>query len=409
MRAAWPTKPLGDVCRLIGGGTPSKDKPQYYGGSIPWATVRDMRSEVISTTEYAITEAAVADSATNVVPGGSVVIATRVGLGKTCLLARDTAINQDLRGVIPDDSEQVSVRFLLLKSMSEVIVAEGTGATVQGVKLPFLRSLPFPVPSIAEQHCIVAVLDEAFADIAVARANVEENLENARAVFESYLQLIFCRRGDGWLEGQLGSCVESISTGPFGSLLHKSDYEIGGISLVNPINILGSAIVPDDGKAVGKAKAAELANYALREDDIVIGRRGEIGRCAVVTRDQSGWLCGTGCFVIRPSERTDSRFLAQLLRSPTYRGRLERLAGRATMPNISNVDLAGLVVALPAMREQRAVAARIDELSDARWALVATYQRKLAALDELKQSLLHQAFTGQLTKMPEADLEAALA
>ena len=103
MKAGWHTKQLGDICRLIGGGTPSKGKMEYYAGNIPWATVRDMRSEVITETECKITKEAVKSSATNVIPMGNIVIATRVGLGKVCLLGQDTAINQDLRGIVPID------------------------------------------------------------------------------------------------------------------------------------------------------------------------------------------------------------------------------------------------------------------------------------------------------------------
>ena len=128
MKAGWQVKSLGEVCHLIGGGTPSKDNADFYTGNIPWATVRDMRSDVITDTEHKITEAAIKSSSTNIIPSGSVIIATRVGLGKVCLLNQDTAINQDLRGIYPKDKTKLSARFLFwwLKSVSNVIVAEGT-------------------------------------------------------------------------------------------------------------------------------------------------------------------------------------------------------------------------------------------------------------------------------------------
>jgi hypothetical protein len=148
MKNGWGIRNLGDLCEVVGGGTPPKDTPAYYSGKIPWATVRDMRQDVITETECRITKEAVQRSATNIIPSGNVVIATRVGLGKVCMLAQDTAINQDLRGIIPRDTTTLSVRFLFwwLKSIADVIVAEGTGATVQGVKLPFVKSLQIPAP-----------------------------------------------------------------------------------------------------------------------------------------------------------------------------------------------------------------------------------------------------------------------
>ncbi len=202
MSSAWPTKNLGDICNIIGGGTPSKKNAEFYTGNIPWATVRDMKNSLISKTEFNITSEAVKGSSTNVIPSGNVVIATRVGLGKVCILGQETAINQDLRGVIPQSTKTLDVGFLFwwLKSVAPTIVAEGTGATVQGVKLPFVKSLQIPLPPLPEQKRIVAILDEAFAGIDTAAANTEKNLANARELFDSYLNAVFTQKGDGWVE-----------------------------------------------------------------------------------------------------------------------------------------------------------------------------------------------------------------
>jgi type I restriction enzyme S subunit len=157
----WEEKMLGEVCDVIGGGTPSKANNDFYGGDIRWATVRDMKGEIITDTEYKITKDAVKNSSTNIIPKGNVIIATRVGLGKICLIEHDTAINQDLRGVLPINPKVLSVDFLYrwFKSIAHKIAEHGTGATVQGVKLPFIKSLPIPLPPLKEQQAIVTKLD----------------------------------------------------------------------------------------------------------------------------------------------------------------------------------------------------------------------------------------------------------
>ena len=99
MKHNWEYKRLGEVCNFIGGGTPSKSIAKYYNGNIPWATVRDMVNFKLSETEFTITEEAVANSSTNILPKGMIVISTHVGLGKICMLMQDTAINQDLKGI----------------------------------------------------------------------------------------------------------------------------------------------------------------------------------------------------------------------------------------------------------------------------------------------------------------------
>jgi type I restriction enzyme, S subunit len=193
MNAAWKMRSLGDVCRIVGGGTPPKDRAAYYSGSIPWATVRDMRTDLITATEYKITQDAVRCSATNIVPAGNVVIASRVGLGKICIVAQDTAINQDLRGIIPINRDVLIERYLFwwLKSVAHLIRKAGTGATVQGVKLPFLRALRIPIPSVLEQRRIVDILDESSKAIDVAKATIAMNLRHVEAVFQSHLEAIF--------------------------------------------------------------------------------------------------------------------------------------------------------------------------------------------------------------------------
>ena len=177
----WKTAKLGEVCDSKGGGTPSKSNESFYKGNIPWATVRDMRNERLSCTEMSITEEAIKNSSTNLIPSGTIITATRVGLGKVCVLAQDTAINQDLKAIIPKTEElDNSFLYWLLKNIAHVIVGAGTGATVQGVKLSFVKGLEIPIPAITEQNRIVDILEQAVADLEQVRAKTEQNLKNAR-------------------------------------------------------------------------------------------------------------------------------------------------------------------------------------------------------------------------------------
>ena len=260
-----------------------------------------------------------------------------------------------------------------------------------------LKTIKLAIPnSEAEQQRIVAILDEAFEAIAAARANAEQNRQNAQALFESYLQSVFSQRGEGWVDTTIAAATGGVFTGPFGSLLHKSDYIEHGIPLVNPAHITSVGIEPDLRKTVSEETAQRLSNYIMRAGDIVIGRRGEMGRCAIVTDIEDGWLCGTGSFVIKPSERCDARYLVRLLRSESCKTQLENIAGGAVMPNLSNTDLSNFPIILPPIDMQRSVLRKIDLMAEKTQHLESLYQRKIAALDELKQSLLQQAFNGSL-------------
>jgi type I restriction enzyme S subunit len=189
----WPVKTLGDVCDLVGGGTPSKDRPEFYGGDIPWATVRDLNVEILRSTEHSITAEALKSSSSNVIPAGSVVIATRVGLGKAVIVAQNTAINQDLRGLVVKNQSEVLSDYLFrwYLSMAHLVVAAGTGATVQGVKLPFVSGLEIPLPPLDEQRRIVELLDSMRAKTSEMVAAYDTKLTAAKNLCQSILEAAF--------------------------------------------------------------------------------------------------------------------------------------------------------------------------------------------------------------------------
>ena len=187
------TSLLGEVCNVIGGGTPSKANEEFYTGTIPWATVRDMNKDNLDITDYKITEEAVRLSATNIIPANNVVIATRVGLGKVCILNQDTAINQDLRGVIPKSNDILDVNYLFLwfKFIAEKIIQAGRGATVQGVTLPFIKSLAIPVPTLIKQQNTVVKIQSIFNNTELAKNSYITKINELAVLKQSILQRAF--------------------------------------------------------------------------------------------------------------------------------------------------------------------------------------------------------------------------
>lgn len=389
---------LGDVCQVIGGGTPSKNKAKYYSGNIPWATVRDMRSEVITETECKITREAIKCSATNIIPSGNVVIATRVGLGKVCLLGQDTAINQDLRGIVPIDPKILSVRFLFwwLKSIANLIVAEGTGATVQGVKLPFVKSLQAPVPPLLEQQRIVGILDEAFEGLATAKANAEKNLQNARALFESHLESVFTQGGKGWVEKPLGD-LATFRNG----INYTKESKGERVKIVGVRNFQKhfSAPLDDLDTVTIDGKLSELDS--LKKDDILAVRSNGnielIGRCILVG-EVTEKISHSG-FTIRIRLSNGSvipKYVCHFMKSSGSRKLLTEGGTGTNIKSLNQGMLSTLAIPFPPIAAQKVLVGKIESLSEETQRLESICQQKLASLDELKKSLLHQAFTGQL-------------
>lgn len=337
------------------------------------------------------------------VPTQGDIVVTAIGtIGNTYIVREDDKFYFKDASVLwlKKTSDVVSeyINYWFKSSLMREQLEVGNGATVDTLTISKLQSLMVPLPSLTEQKRIVAILDQAFANIDQARATAEANLKNARELFDSYLGQVFSKRSPEWADTTLGQATGGVFTGPFGSLLHQSDYIEGGIPLVNPAHITSCGIEPDMSKTVSEATAKRLSNYVMSENDIVIGRRGEMGRCALVSSSESGFLCGTGSFFIKSSKSVNSSYLVRYLRSSNCVRQLENIAGGAVMPNLSNKDLSNLRISLPPVDKQSEILCRIDKLSSEIEKVINIYQRKLNNLDELKKSILQKAFTGELTK-----------
>lgn len=165
-----------------------------------------------------------------------------------------------------------------------------------------------------------------------------------------------------WHPVKLSSILNELQTGPFGSSLHQSDYELNGIPVINPASIQDGQIIPIAKMAVGQITFERLTSFKIRIGDIVMARRGEMGRCAVVTDIEDGWLCGTGSLVLRPSQFILARFLVLLIGSPYGRDYLSGTAVGSTMQNLNQSILLGFPFGLPPLAEQHRIVAKVDEL-----------------------------------------------
>lgn len=174
---------LGDVCKFVGGGTPSRAQPKYFQGDIPWATVKDFKTFLIQDTEEHINELAIADSATNIINPGTVLLVTRVGLGKVAIAGCRLAINQDVKAITPTDDVLPEFLFWFLLAKANDIKQMGAGATVKGVTLNDIKSITMPLPTIAEQLRIVDILSRANGIVQLRREAEKKAAELIPALF----------------------------------------------------------------------------------------------------------------------------------------------------------------------------------------------------------------------------------
>ena len=205
----------------------------------------------------------------------------------------------------------------------------------------------------------------------------------------------------GWSPVRIEQILIEMQTGPFGSSLHQSDYQLGGVPVINPASIQNERIVPISKMAVGPTTLARLASFQLQTDDIIMGRRGEMGRCAVITERERGWLCGTGSLILRASKFIYPRFLSMLIGSPFSRQYLSGTAVGTTMQNLNQTILLNLALGLPPLAEQHRIVAKVDKLM----ALCDKLEESLTIGAETRRRLFDAAVRDALE--PDAETEAA--
>ena len=368
----FPNVPLGEVCDLIGGATPSKQDESYWtNGSVKWISSKHIDERGLITAYELISKKAVEETSTRVAPKGSTIIITRVSVGKFAFANDDYAINQDLTALVSKDSERLAPEFIRVAAhhIAQVVERNAEGIGVRGVTRSFLSELRIPLPPLEVQKEIVAEIE-----------GYQKVIDGARAVLDHYRPHIPIH--PDWPMVELGEICEAIVTGPFGSALHQTDYVDDGIPVINPANIIDGTISIDGVKMVAPATRDRLKEFAIRADDIVIGRRGEMGRCGVVTSEMSGWLCGTGSFVIRLKDECLARFAYFQIASPKVKQYLEEQAIGVTMKNLNQEILSGIQIPLPPLATQQAIVAEIEAeqaLVAANRELITRFEKKIQA------------------------------
>ena len=318
--------------------------------------------------------------------------------------------------------EEVDARFyvyFLQSGFTQLGIYEGAGnkTTIPNLSRSRLAGLDVPQPSLAEQQAISCVLSR----VRDATRVQDQNFATAQSLKRAAMHTLFTRglRGEaqketeigpmpeGWEQMPLGDLCKglggAIQTGPFGSQLHKDDYQETGVPVVNPTHLNAGRIDHENVPRISDENAHRLERHRLSIGDIVFARRGQIGRMARVTESEEGWLCGTGSFLVRARHSfVDNRFLHfQLSTEPIARWLTAHAAG-AIMPNLNNVVLRQIPVFLPPVDEQREIAGTLDAIDRK----IALHQRKRAVLEELFRALLHKLMTGEI-QVGELELGAA--
>jgi type I restriction enzyme S subunit len=406
MKKGWQTKTIGDLCEFHRGLTYAKgDEVDVSHNVVLRATNIDLATNLLIFDELKYISDKVVVPESKKVKKGSLMICMASGskshLGKVAFIDDDygyafggfMGMLTPMNGLLP----KYLFHLMTSEDYKDFIGALSDGANINNLTFDKLKRFPVPVPPLAEQQRIVGLLDEAFAGIATARANAEKNLQNSRALFESHLQAVFTQRGPGWVEKRLADVADFKNGLNFTRQSNGQTLRMVGVGdfqkhSVVPIETLQSVTI--DGKLSD--------DYLIRRDDILTvrsnGSKDLVGRCMLVPNvDETTSFSG---FIIRirfDTRVVSPRFLLHFLKSSATRDRLTSDGGGTNISNINQAKLSELPVSLPSFKQQEKIADRLDDLREETQRLATLYERKLAALEALKKSLLHQAFNGELT------------
>ena len=377
MKKGWQTKTIGDMCEVIAGQSPEGKFYNSEGNGLPfYQGKKDFGEKFIEAPTTWTTQT------TKVAKEGDILMSVRAPVGPVNFSTEEICIGRGLAAI--RSGTQLNRDFLFYQLLHlQPEIAGKEGAVFASINKAEIEALPLAFATLAEQQRIVGLLDEAFEGLATAKANAEKNLQNARALFESHLQSVFTQRGPGWGEKSLVDVCTFIN---------------------------GRAYKKDEMLSVGKYPLLRVGNFFTNRDwyysDLELDAdkycdNGDLLYAWSASFGPRVWDGGKVIYhyhiwkVLPHASVVEKRFLLHLLEWDVDEIKKAHGTG-TTMMHVSKGSMESRIVPIPPLKEQAAIVSLLDDLREETQRLARLYERKHAALEALKKSLLHQAFTGEL-------------
>ena len=324
-----------------------------------------------------------------------ILLSVRAPVGPTNLSPGKVCIGRGLTAIRPGSSIRLKYLLYFFRYYEAQLQKSGTGTTFKAITQNVIKNIEVPVPSLDEQERIVSKIEELFSKLDASVAELKTAKEKLKVYRQAVLKEAFASAMQTGVV-EISEIVDDIRIGPFGTALHKADYISGGIPVINPQHISGLSINANTKVTISREKAAELASYRLEENDIIMGRRGEMGRVAPVTNAEAGWICGTGSIIFRLKPEYDAFFYAQILSAPNIVHYLEDNATGTTMKNLNENIVKHIPVPKITRELQKDIVSNLEAQSSVCDSIEQTIDISLQQAEALRQSILKQAFEGRL-------------
>lgn len=385
MKQEWEVKKLVDVCIVERGSSP-RPIDKYTTNDedgVNWIKIGDTKGvdKYIFSTKEKITKEGALKS--RYVKEGDFILSNSMSFGRPYIMKTDGYIHDGWFVLRLHDFIDTEFFYHLLSSplVNEQFHKLASGSVVKNISGDLVKKVILPIPPLPEQQRIVAILDEVFDGIAKAKANAEQNLKNAQELFESYLQSVFETKGEGWEEKKLGEVCEYQKYSN-----KKIDLPYVGLE----------DIESQTGKFIGnlEPKSAKSLTFGFNDEHVLYGRlRPYLNK--VLLPDFEGH-CSTEIFPIKPKNILSKNYLFHWLISSETMRKINATWTGATLPRANMNAVLNFDFNLPPLCEQQTIVQKLDALSLETKKLETIYRTKITDLEELKKSILHKAFNGEL-------------
>lgn len=385
---------LGDICKFQSGGTPSKSNPDFFGGNIPWITTVALNGGIIDSTNAVdwITDKAIQESAAKIVPQNSIMVGTRVGIGKVAINAVPMSTSQDIISLLDIDTTSWDKGFLckFIIGKNEFLLSQARGATIKGIKIDTLSNLQVPDIPLEEQRCIAALLDRVSDLIAKRRAQ----LDRLDLLVKSRFVEMFGDPGSNpmrWDTVELSHCLSGIDNGK--SLVCDTKPRQGNWPAILKLSAATYGYYqPEENKAM--LNENEFVNSAeVQTGDLLFTRKNTpelVGMCAYVYETPGKLMMPDLIFRLNTNEICNRIFLWKLINHDLFRENIKAISSGSakSMSNISKERLCELKIILPPIRLQQQFVDFVRQTDQSKL----TIQQSLDKLQTLKKALMQQYF-----------------
>ncbi len=400
----WQVAPLGELTQFINGLWKGEDPPLVHVGVI--RNTNFTKEGDLDDSDIAYLEVEAKKFAKRRLQFGDLILEKSGGgpkqpVGRVVLFDKnegDFSFSNFTAAIRVLDPTVLDAKFLhkylhwvYISGRTEAMQSHSTG--IRNLNGDAYKTIQVAYPQLTEQRRIVAILDEAFEGIATAKTNAERNLQNARELFYEYLQKVFTDRGSNWVDSTVGQCIRFIDYR--GKTPEKTS---NGLRLITAKNVkMGFLQRTPEEFVAPESYDGWMTRGIPKLGDVLFTTEAPLANVAQL--DTSDKVVFAQRIIIMQPDRTtlDSTFLKYLLLAPPIQRRIREKGTGATVQGIKASLLKGIEISYPvSLSEQSQIVAKLETLYEKTETLATTYERKLAALDELKKSLLHQAFEGLL-------------